>query len=59
MDASGIAAGVRRLRDDAACRETLIRRGHEQAARFTWEAGGRQLRVLLEGLVARPRSAGV
>src|SRR5207247_2436003 len=50
MDASAIAAGVRRLMEDDAFRQDLVRRGYAQAARFTWEASGRQLRGLLEGL---------
>ncbi len=53
LDARAIAAGIRRLLDDTAFREDLIRRGYAQAARFTWEASGRQLRRLLEGLVVR------
>ncbi len=53
LDADAIAAGIRRLLDNATFREDLVRRGYAQAARFTWEASGRQLRRLLEGLVVR------
>ena len=51
-DAGAIALGISRLMEDPAFRDDLVARGYAQAARFTWEASGRQLRTLLEGLAA-------
>jgi glycosyltransferase involved in cell wall biosynthesis len=51
MDAAGIARGVARLADDAAFRAGLVRRGYAQAARFSWDRSGAQLRGILDGLV--------
>lgn len=48
LDASAIAAGVRRLLEDKALRLDLIERGFAQTARFRWEDSGRQLLGLLE-----------
>jgi glycosyltransferase involved in cell wall biosynthesis len=52
-DAPAIAAGVTRLLDDAAFRADLVRRGYVRAGDFSWEASGRRLRTLLEGLGPR------
>jgi glycosyltransferase involved in cell wall biosynthesis len=50
QDAPAIAAGVARLLDDPPFRDDLVRRGYARAAAFSWEASGRRLRALLEGL---------
>ncbi|HKB15593.1 MAG TPA: glycosyltransferase family 1 protein, partial [Planctomycetota bacterium] len=50
QDAPAIAAGVARLLDDPPFRDDLVRRGYARAAGFSWEASGRRLRELLEGL---------
>jgi len=51
-DAGAIAEGIRRLMDAQDLRSDLVRRGEQQAARFTWEASGRQLRAVLERLAS-------
>jgi glycosyltransferase involved in cell wall biosynthesis len=38
LDEDAIAAGLRRLSEDTSVRETLLRRGYQRAANFTWNA---------------------
>jgi glycosyltransferase involved in cell wall biosynthesis len=46
LDEERIAAGIRGVLEDEACREELIRKGTARAARFTWERSAREhLRV--------------
>jgi glycosyltransferase involved in cell wall biosynthesis len=42
-DSSGIAAGTRRLMEDAAFRADLVARGFAQASRFRWDDAGVQV----------------
>ena len=42
-DSVGIAAGTRRLMDDAAFRADLVARGFRQASRFQWDVSGVQV----------------
>jgi len=46
-DSAAIAAGLRRLLEDADLRAALRPAGLEQARLFTWERAGRQLRELI------------
>jgi glycosyltransferase involved in cell wall biosynthesis len=52
MDSAAIAAGIERLLADDTFRTDLIRRGKAQAARFSWEASGHQLKGILERVAA-------
>jgi glycosyltransferase involved in cell wall biosynthesis len=49
-DEAAIAAGISRLLDDPAFRDSLVQRGYAQAARFSWEDSGRRLLTLLHHL---------
>jgi glycosyltransferase involved in cell wall biosynthesis len=52
LDVEGIADGLRRILSDDALRGTLIARGFERAATFTWERAAGQLRALYVRLLA-------
>jgi len=47
-----IAEALGRLLSDSELRETLVRRGIEQAAQFTWSRTARQLREIYDGMLA-------
>lgn len=49
-DAEALANALRQLLDDTDLRQDLIRRGHENAARYPWSSAADQLATLLAGL---------
>ena len=49
-DVGDIADGMRRVLDDAAFAEELVRRGRERVRRYTWERAGDSLLNVLEGV---------
>lgn len=49
-DVEGLAEGLDRVLDDEALRATLIARGHEQAARFSWDRAAGDFSALYRGL---------
>ena len=47
-DEAALAAAMQRVLESESLREEMQQRGLVQAARFTWETGGRQLRAVFE-----------
>jgi glycosyltransferase involved in cell wall biosynthesis len=60
-DVDDMAAGIATVANDAALRDSLRRRGHERAARFTLDASLARLQAAVDGVLAelapRPRAA--
>ena len=53
LDVAAIARGLKRLVEDEALRHKLIRKGHENSRRFSWQTAAAQVLDLLETAVAR------
>ncbi len=53
-DAEGLADGLLRLLEDDALRDTLIRKGRERAARFTWTECARRTLAVYEEVAGTP-----
>ncbi len=53
LDTDAITAAIDRVTADAQLRQTLIERGHVQAARFTWRACARTVLEVLEEVIRR------
>lgn len=51
-DYEGMAGAVRRLLRDPALRESLVRRGRERAAQFTWDQAAHRTALVLQEVVA-------
>lgn len=51
-DVEAIATAIDRLLSDSALRDSLIRQGIEQAARFTWDRTARQLRQIYDRMLS-------
>ncbi|MEM9953591.1 MAG: glycosyltransferase family 1 protein [Chloroflexota bacterium] len=52
-DVEEIANAIRRVLDDSDLRAEMIRRGFEQASRFTWEKSARHLRDIYADVLSR------
>jgi alpha-1,3-rhamnosyl/mannosyltransferase len=54
QDTEEIAAGIQRVLDDSALRETLVRKGLARAAQFSWERTAREtLRIYEQAIQSR------
>jgi glycosyltransferase involved in cell wall biosynthesis len=50
-DVTALAKALRTLLTDETLRETLVKRGFEQAARFTWKKAAVQLKLLYDEML--------